>query len=60
MKNYLKRTWKNKLVALLLLATSVVPIWLDKDATILALMLLVIVPLFFANRDHIGEVRNDK
>lgn len=60
MKEYLKRTWKNKLVALLLLVASVVPIWLDRDATILALMLLVIVPLFFANHDHIGEVRNDK
>jgi hypothetical protein len=60
MKEYLKRTWKNKLVALALLMTSVIPIWLDRDATILALMLVVILPLFFACRDHIGEVEHDE
>jgi hypothetical protein len=60
MKEYLKRTWKNKLVALLLLVTSAIPIWLDRDATILALMLVVIVPLFFASRDWIGEVGHDE
>lgn len=60
MKEYLKRTWKNKLVALALLVTSVIPIWLDRDATILALMLVVIVPLFFACRDHIEEGQHDK
>lgn len=60
MKEYLKRTWKNKLIALLLLVTSVIPIWLDRDATILALMLVVIVPLFFASRDYIGEVQHDE
>ncbi len=55
MKEYLKRTWKNKLIALLLLLVSAVPIWLDRDATILAMMLVVIVPLFFAGRDYISE-----
>lgn len=53
MKQYLIRTWKNKLVALFLLFVSLVPIWLDRDATILALMLITIVPLFFANRNYI-------
>ena len=60
MKEYLKRTWKNKLIALLLLVTSVVPIWMDRDATILALMLVVIIALFFSNRDYIGEVEHDE
>lgn len=60
MKEYLKRTWKNKLVALLLLVTSVIPIWLDRDATILALMLVVIVLLFFTGRDYIGEEQHDE
>ena len=60
MKQYLKRTWKNKLVALGLLVVSMVPIWLDRDATVLALMLMVIVPLFFAGRDYMSEeVRHD-
>ena len=60
MKNYLKRTWKNKLVALLLLLTGLVPIWLERDATILVLFFGIIVFLFFANRDYIGEVRHDE
>ena len=55
MKQYLKRTWKNKLVALLLLLISVIPIWLDRDVTILALMFVVIAYLFFANHDCFGE-----
>ena len=61
MKQYLKRTWKNKLVALGLLVVSMIPIWLDRDATILAMMLVVIVPLFLTTHDYVGEgVRHDK
>jgi hypothetical protein len=60
MKDYLKRTWKNKLVALGLLAVSSIPIWLDRDATILALMLVAIIPLFLANRDYIEEGQHDE
>ena len=61
MKDYWKRTWKNKLVALGLLVASMVPIWLDRDATILAMMLVVIIPLFFAGRDCVSEeVRHDQ
>lgn len=60
MKDYLKRTWKNKLVALGLLVVSSIPICLDRDATILALMLIAIIPLFLANRDYIGEEQHDK
>ena len=51
MKQYLKRTWKNKLVALSLLLVSVIPIWLDRDATILALLFPIIVFLFFVSWD---------
>ena len=60
MKEYLKRTWKNKLVALALLLASFAPIWLDRDATILAMLIGFIVPLFFASRDWIGEVEHDE
>ena len=61
MKQYLKRTWKNKLAALGLLVVSMIPIWLDRDATILALMLVVIVPLFFTSHDCVSEeVRHDQ
>ena len=55
MKNYLKRTWKNKLVALLLQLVSLIPIWLDKDATILVLMIPFSIFLFFAPWDCMGD-----
>ncbi len=51
MKQYLIRTWKNKLLALLLLALGLVPIWLDGDATILVVMLVTAIPLLVANSD---------
>lgn len=60
MKDNLKRTWKNKLAAIVLLAMSSVPIWVDRDATIFALMLVVAIPLFFARRDYVGEVEYDE
>lgn len=55
MKQYLKRTWKNKLVALGLLAASMIPIWLDRDATILAALFIPITVLFTIPCDCIGE-----
>lgn len=59
MKQYLKRTWKNKALALGLLLVSLIPVWLDRDATILALMIVVIVPLFFADRDCVTKEWDD-
>ena len=59
MKQYLKRTWKNKVLALGLLLVSLIPVWLDRDATILALMLIAIIPLFFADRDCVTKEWND-
>lgn len=55
MKRYLKRTWKNKLAALMLLIAGAIPIWFDGDATMFVLMLMVAIPLFFAKENHIGE-----
>ena len=60
MKDNLKRTWRNKLAAIALLVVSGIPIWLDRDATIFALMLVVAIPLFFANRDYVWEVEHDE
>ena len=60
MKDNLKHTWKNKLVALTLLVASVVPIWLDRDATIFAMMIWVVVPLFLAKRDYVGRAQHDE
>lgn len=56
MIQYLKRTWKNKFIALVLTIPSVVPIWLEGDATVMAVMLLFAIPLFLAKQDLIGEL----
>lgn len=62
MKNnkYLKKiieryhgTLKNKLCALTLLIVGVVPVLMDKDATVLVFSLLLGVPLFFAKENWI-------
>ena len=55
MKQYLKRTWKNKLAAIGLLLCAYVPIWLDRDATVFILMAMIAIPLFFATQDHVGQ-----
>lgn len=44
---YLKRTWKNKLYAVALLAMSYVPVILDNDATAFVWSLMLAVPMFF-------------
>lgn len=51
MKEYLKNTWKNKLVAILIMAVGCVPIWLEGDATILVLTLILSIPLFFTKQN---------
>lgn len=61
MIEYLKRTWKNKVAALLLLFVGIVPILLEKDATVFVFLIGMIVPLFFTGKDYVTqEVRNDK
>jgi hypothetical protein len=56
MIQYLKRTWKNKFVALVLTIPCIVPIWADGDATLMAFMLSLAIPLFLAKKDWIGEL----
>jgi hypothetical protein len=53
MKQYLKRTWKNKVVALLIMLPGLIPVWLDGDATVLVLTLIAATPLFFAKQNYI-------
>lgn len=56
MIQYLKRTWKNKVMALVLTIPCIVPIWADGDATLMAFMLSLAIPLFLAKKDWIGEL----
>ena len=61
MKQYLKRTWKNKLLALLLLVWGMIPIWMDGDATMFALSIMLSIPLWLINYDITkSEERHDK
>ena len=47
MKEYIKRTWKNKVTAMLLLAIGYVSTLIDNDGTILAFMVIVSLPMLF-------------
>lgn len=55
MKEYLLKTWKNKALAMVLLAINLGIVLLTLDITFLVMMLPVILALFFAKRDYIGE-----
>ena len=53
MIKYLRRTWKNKAVALALMAIGYLSIGIDNDATAFAFLMIFAIPLFFARRNHI-------
>ena len=53
MLNYIKRTWKNKATAMLLLAIGYVSTLIDNDGTILAFMVIISVPMLFIDENLI-------
>lgn len=48
----LKKTWKNKLMALFLVGAGITMLVIDRDATILAVGLIIALPLFFAKKSY--------
>lgn len=58
-KNYMRETYKNKIVALLLIVLSWWSVSIDSDATGFVWMLCLAVPLFFTTKDYILD-RRDK
>jgi hypothetical protein len=54
MIKYLKRTYKNKAVALGLAGIGYLSTFIDGDATGCAFLMLIAIPLFFARRNHIN------
>ena len=54
MKEYLKRTWKNKVMALVLLFVGIVPILIENDATVFVFLIVMIIPLFFTGKNYIS------
>ncbi|MEE1068860.1 MAG: hypothetical protein U0K81_00085 [Paludibacteraceae bacterium] len=59
MKEYLKRTWKNKALALFLLAVNLGILLLTMDATTLVMMLPIILALLFAKKDYVDMEGRD-
>ena len=54
MIKYLKRTYKNKVVALAMAGFGYLSTFIDGDATAFAFLMIFAVPLFFARRNHIN------
>lgn len=52
-RRYIRRTYKNKLCAISLFIIGLVPMYIINDATVMVLMLIFGVPLFFAKRNYI-------
>ena len=53
MKNYLKRTWKNKVAAVVLMSVGYISMMLDGDGTALVLLTMLSMPLFFVKENVI-------
>lgn len=48
---YMRRTWKNKLIAITAISAGMLGVVLEKDATALVFMMFFAVPMFFSSRD---------
>ena len=48
---YIRRTWKNKLLALAMLVIGIVSMKLTNDGTFLVFVLMTFGPIFFANEN---------
>jgi hypothetical protein len=54
MKNYLKRTWKNKIAALAMAAVGYATTMVAGDGTAFAFILMIAIPMFFM-RENVFE-----
>ena len=50
---YIRRTWKNKLIAVGLVCAGMAGVVLEGDATALVLMMLLAMPMFFSSKNWI-------
>lgn len=57
---YLYRTAENKIIALVLVLGSLIPMMIDGDATALVFMSMIAIPLFFANENCICTKSGDQ
>lgn len=49
--NYMRKTWKNKIVAIAMILAGLLPVWIDGDATALLLFGCIAIPTFFAKEN---------
>ena len=50
---YWRRTWRNKVSALALVAIGMVPVFIERDGTFLLLALMLGIPMFFSQENWI-------
>ena len=53
MKDYIKKTWKNKLAAIALTLVGYLSTLPEKDGTAFVFLLMFSIPLFFAKENYI-------
>lgn len=51
---YWRRTWRNKVSALALIAIGMVPVLIDRDGTFLIVALMLGIPMFFAKKNWVS------
>lgn len=52
-KKNLRRTYKNKLCAIALIIIGFLPIYIENDATVLVVLSMIGIPLFFEKENQI-------
>ena len=52
-RQYMKRTFKNKIVALMLIILGVLSVFIDGDGTFMIFVVAVSIALFFAKNNYI-------
>ena len=60
MKNYIKKTWKNKLFAIILVLIGSYTLKFDTDGTGFLFVLIFAIPLFFATENFIDTPPDDR
>lgn len=60
MKNYIKKTWKNKVLAIILVLIGSWSFKIDTDGTGFLFILIFAVPLFFATENFIDNPPDDR
>lgn len=50
---YLRKTWKNKVIAIAMILCGMLGVWVLEDATALVFILFIAIPMFFSRKDWV-------